>query len=350
MHTYSLLKQPEIRILDRLQAMLVFTRIVELGSFSKAADSLDLPNASATTIIKNLEQHLRVRLLQRTTRRLSLTPEGAEYYERCIHLLAEIEETESSLSDAGRRPKGKLRINIPGSFGRTLVMPHLKKFREMYPDIELMVSFGDKPIDMIRDGIDCAICIGPLRDTSLVARRIGLLETVTAASSEYLAHHGVPQTIEDLDKHLGVHYFSSRTGRIRNLTFTENNQVVEVRMRGALSVSDAQAYVACGLDGVGLIQSPHFMVLPYLQSYELCEVLTKCRPPPTPVCVVWPQNRHLSSRVRVFVEWIVKLFEASPLTGEVGKQQPISTNGFESSRQRSKQETMTPQPLHDAIV
>src|SRR5476651_933562 len=193
--------------MDRLQAMQVFTRVVDTNSFSRAADTMDMPRASVTTIIQNLEAFLNVRLLQRTTRRLNLTPDGAAYYERCVRILADIEETESSFANTGKGPRGKLRIDMPGSIGRMIVMPQLCEFHTRYPDIELMVGFGDKPVDLIQDGVDCVIRIGFLQDSGLVARRVGMRQSVTVASPHYLQRYGVPNTIEDLERHIAVNYF-----------------------------------------------------------------------------------------------------------------------------------------------
>lgn len=299
--------------MDRLQAMKVFTRVVEADSFSRAADTLDLPRASVTTIIQNLEAHLKVRLLQRTTRRLSLTPDGAAYYERCVRILADIEETEGSLSNAQRMPRGKLRIDVPSALGRLVVMPKIDEFHERYPDIELMVGFGDKPVDLIHEGVDCVIRIGTLQDSSLVARRIGVFQRVTVASPLYLEQHGTPQTIDDLQNHVAVNYFHSGTGRVMDWTFGVNEETVEVKMRGNVSVNDAEAYVASGLKGVGLLQAPRFMALPHLRSGELVEVLSQWKPSPLPISAVYPHNRHLSPTVRVFVDWVAELFGRCPL-------------------------------------
>src|SRR5471030_2785410 len=252
--------------MDRLQAMQVFTRVVDTNSFSRAADTMDMPRASVTTIIQNLEAFLNVRLLQRTTRRLNLTPDGAAYYERCVRILADIEETESSFANTGKGPRGKLRIDMPGSIGRMIVMPQLCEFHTRYPEIELMIGFGDKPVDLIQEGVDCVIRVGTLQDSSLVARRIGVFQGLTAASPDYLELHGVPHTIEDLQQHTAVNYFSSRTGRVMDMDFVVDGKSVDVKMRGKIAVNDAEAYIACGVKGVGIVQIPRFMALPHLRS------------------------------------------------------------------------------------
>ncbi|WP_415749310.1 LysR family transcriptional regulator [Caballeronia sp. J97] len=299
--------------MDRLQAMQVFTRVVDTNSFSRAADTLNLPRASVTTIIQNLEAHLNVRLLQRTTRRLNLTPDGAAYYERCVRILADIEEAEGSFSNNGKGPHGKLRVDMPGAIGRLIVMPQLCDFHTRYPDIELMMGFGDKPVDLIQEGVDCVIRVGTLQDSSLVARRIGVFQGVTVAAPQYLERNGTPITIDDLQNHTAVNYFSSRTGRIMDMDFVVDDETIEVKMRGMIAVNDAEAYLSCGLKGVGIIQVPRFMALPYLRAGELVEVLPQWNPLPMPISAVYPHNRHLSPKVRVFVDWAAELFERCPL-------------------------------------
>jgi LysR family transcriptional regulator for bpeEF and oprC len=299
--------------MDRLQAMKVFTRVVETNSFSRAADTLDLPRASVTVIVQQLEAHLKTRLLQRTTRRLNLTPDGAAYYERCVRILADIEETESAFTTSTRGPRGKLRVDMPGAIGRLIVMPRLDEFHARYPDVELMLGFGDKPIDLIQDGVDCVIRIGTLQDSSLVARRIGVYQGVTVASPDYLERHGEPKTIEDLQRHVAVNYFWGSAGRLMDMTFVVEGETVAVKMRGSIAVNDAEAYIATGLKGVGMIQAARFMALPHLQSGELVEVLSQWKPLPLPISAVYPHNRHLSPTVRAFVDWVAELFERCPL-------------------------------------
>lgn len=317
--------------MDRLQAMQVFTRVVDTNSFTKAAETLDLPRASVTTIIQNLEAYLGVRLMHRTTRRLSLTPDGAAYYERCIRILADVEETESSLQNGSKKPHGKLRVDMPGSIGRMIAIPALCEFHQRYPDIDLQLGLSDRPVDLLQEGVDCVVRVGALQDSSLVARRIGLFEGVTCASPDYLERAGEPRTLEELSRFKAVNYFSSRTGRILDWAFLVDGKEVEIKMNGAISVNDADAYVTCALEGFGLIQPALFMVMPHLRSGALKEVLPDWKPLPMPISAVYPHSRHLSPKVRVFVDWIAEVFDRCPLlSGRQSLEKTCSKRTFEA--------------------
>ncbi|WP_133646025.1 LysR family transcriptional regulator [Paraburkholderia flava] len=316
--------------MDRLQAMQVFTRVVDTNSFTRAAETLDMPRASVTTIIQNLEAFLGVRLMHRTTRRLSLTPDGAAYYERCVRILADVEETEASFQSGNKKPHGKLRIDMPGSIGKLIVIPSLCEFHTRYPDIDLQLGLTDRPVDLLQEGVDCVVRVGALQDSSLVARRIGLFEGVTCAAPEYLERFGMPQTLEDLDQHKAVNYFSSRTGRVLDWAFLVDGKEIEVKMKGIVSVNDADAYVTCGIEAFGLIQPARFMVLPQLQSGKLVEVLPHLKPLPMPISAVYPHSKHLSSKVRVFVDWIAELFDRCPLlSGRASLEKMCTMKTFE---------------------
>ncbi|MGB6009193.1 LysR family transcriptional regulator [Castellaniella sp.] len=299
--------------MDHLQAMRVFTRVVDANSFTLAADSLDMPRATVSTIIRKLERHLGARLLNRSTRRLSLTPDGASYYERCAGILADVDEAESAFRDRARGPRGRLRIDAPPSLGRLVLIPRLCDFHQRYPEIELVVGLSDRRIDMVQDAVDCALRIGELQDSSLIAKRIGVFKTVTCAAPSYLERYGNPQTLEDLERHRAVNYFVTRTGRNIDLSFKVGDGVVNVPLKGPLSVNDAEAYVSAGLAGFGLIQPARYMVAPHLDSGELVEVLGAWSPPPMPISVVYQQSRHLSSKVHVFVDWVSEVFQGCVL-------------------------------------
>jgi LysR family transcriptional regulator, regulator for bpeEF and oprC len=299
--------------MDRLNAMQVFTKVVDLNSFSRAAEALDLPNGSVSTTVQALESHLKVRLLNRTTRRISLTPDGAAYYERCIRILAEVQAAENSLISTGNTPTGKLRVDMSGSLGRSIVVPALPDFQARYPGIELMLGLGDKDVDLVREGVDCVVRIGELPDSSLVARRLGSLEMVTVASPSYLRQHGTPSTIRDLNRHIAVNYLSSRTRSFISMHFVVEGKRTEVRMRSSLATNEADGYVGCAAMGLGIIQIPLFLVHSRLAQGDLVEILPDSRPAPLPISVVYPHYRHLSPQVRTFVEWIAERFEQSPL-------------------------------------
>lgn len=298
--------------MDKLHAMRVFVRVVEVNSFTKAADTLGLPRASVTTTIQNLEAALGVRLLQRTTRKLNLTLDGAAYLEGATRILQDLEEVESSFTSARKTPRGRLRVDMPGSIGRLVIIPAIHEFHSAYPEIELMLGLSDRPIDLIQEGVDCVLRVGELQDSSLIARRVGAFRPVTCASPSYLAAHGTPTTLEELERHVSVKYFS-RTGKLHEPSFERDGKDHEVKMAGTVSVNDADAYVTCGVEGLGIVQAARFMALPHLRSGALVEILAEYRPALMPISALYPQNRHLSPKVRVFVDWIAEIFERCPL-------------------------------------
>ncbi|AUT64916.1 LysR family transcriptional regulator [Paraburkholderia terrae] len=298
--------------MDRLQAMQTFTKVVEMNSFSRAADALHLPRASATTIIKNLESHLKVRLMQRTTRRLSLTPEGAQYYELCVKVLSEIQECEDALSKTGKGPQGQLRVDMPGSIGRLIVTPRIMDFRERYPDIDLIIGFADKPFSLVSESVDCAIRAGDLHDANFIRRPLSEVQMLTAASPTYLKQNGTPASFIDLETHYAVHYCSSASGRAAALNFLVDQVPREVKMKRAMMLSDIEAYVICGVLGAGIIQAPRFLLQRHLEEGSLVEILPRWKPLPISVSAIYPQSRHMAAKVRVFVEWVATVFENCP--------------------------------------
>lgn len=295
--------------MDRLKAMQVFVRIVEANSYTKAAETLDLPRAALTATIKKLEAFLGTQLLQRTTRRLSLTPDGADYFKKCLDILQAVEDAEGTFRGQGTaKPKGRLRVELPGAVGRNLVMPHIGAFCRDYPDIDLVVSLSEQVKDLTREGLDCSLRVGDLQDSSMIGRRIGNMGFLTCAAPAYLAAHGTPRTLDDLHAHRGVTHFSGRTGRPFDWDFVTDGRVVTMAVRGAIAVNDPDAYIICALQGMGLIQAARYQVRHHLASGALVEVLQGWAPEPYPLHVVYPTNRHLSAKLRVFVDWAVELF------------------------------------------
>lgn len=291
--------------MDRLHAMQIFARVVEMHSFSRAADSLSLPSSRVTRAVKDLEAFLGVRLLQRTTRHISLTPDGTLYYDHCRRLLADIESVESGFPGSAGRPRGRLRVDMTLSLARLVVLPRVSEFQARFPDVELTLTVADRTVELIQEGIDCVIRAGIPEDSpTLVARRIGVFDWVTCASPAYLAQYGTPATLEELVQHHAVGYLSSRTARSLDWHFVVNGEQRSVRMREHLIVNDTDAYVACAVEGLGLIRAGSYMVLPHLISGRLRRVLTDFPSPAVPLSVLYPKNRHLSPTVRAFADWV----------------------------------------------
>ncbi|MEJ8675626.1 LysR family transcriptional regulator [Chromobacterium amazonense] len=289
--------------MDRIQAMQVFVTVVDAGSFTKAAQQLQLPRASVSSAVQQLEAQLGARLLHRTTRRVQLTLDGSGFYERCRQLLADFDEIEALFSQQGAGPRGKLRIDVPGPIGRQVLAPALPDFFRQYPDVQLELGVTDRPVDLIQEGVDCVIRVGFLSESRLVARRIGLMPQGNYASPDYLARHGLPLSPDDLDQHLAVTYASPASGKALGWEYQQQGEWRERPMRSCVSVNHVETYTACALAGLGLIQLPRYDAAQYVEAGRLVEVLADWPPQALPVSVLYPHRRHLSRRVQVFVEW-----------------------------------------------
>jgi DNA-binding transcriptional LysR family regulator len=299
--------------MDQIQSMRVFARVVETGTFTKAAESLDLPKGTVTKLVQHLEARLKIRLLNRTTRRVTVTADGAAYYQRTVRLLNDLDDIEGSIGNAQASPSGRLRVDVGTSIARLVIIPALVDFYRRYPDIQLDLGVSDRPVDLIGDGVDCVIRGGDLLDQSLVARRIGNVPMVTVAAPEYLRLHGVPQHPLALEKgHATVTYFSSRTGRPMAHVFEKDGESLEITGRYKVALNEANAHMAAVLAGLGVSQVGLFGAAPHLANGELVQVLADWTRPPIPMHVVYPPNRHLSAKVRAFVEWVVELFARDP--------------------------------------
>ena len=292
--------------MDRFDAMRVFIRVVEQRSFTQAAQDLGLPRSTATDAIKQLETRLGVRLLQRTTRTVSPTLDGEAYYRRCLAILGDIEDAEAAF--AGAKPRGLLRVDVQGTLARRFVLPALPMFLASYPDLELFMGEGDRWVDLVREGVDCVLRVGEPRDTDMVARRVALLQEVTCASPAYLAEFGVPTSIESLQGHRMVGFRSSATGALLPLEFIKDSVARNVTLPAKLSVTGAESYSAAARLGLGLIQAPRYNLEADLERGTLVEVLPDHPPAPSPVSLLYPRNRQLSPRVRVFIDWLVEVF------------------------------------------
>lgn len=299
--------------MDRLQAMQAFVRVVESGTFTKAADSLEMPKSTVTRLVQTLETHLRTKLLNRTTRRVSVTPDGAAYFERATQLLSDLDELEGAMTQARKAPRGRIRVDVPGTLGREILIPALPRFCERYPDIQVDLGVSDRAVDLISDQVDCVIRAGEITDQSLVARRIGELRYVICATPEYLKRHGTPADPSELESapHCVVAYVSARTGRQFPFTMTRDGQTTEFWGRTIVSVNDAGAYIAAGLASLGVVRVAEFNARPHLQRGELVPLFAGWQNPPVPLYVAYPPNRHLSNKLRVFVDWVAELVSST---------------------------------------
>ncbi len=299
--------------MDRIDIMRLFVRIVERGSFAQAARDLSIPRPSATHAIQRLEADLGVRLLERTTRNVRATLDGALYHERCVRLLADLDEVESVFRTA--EPKGPLRVDMQGTIARHFVLPALPGFIARHPGVALHLSEGDRMVDLITEGVDCVLRAGDLTDSTLIGRRITTFEQMTLASPAYLARHGVPMTPDDLAGHRMVAYAASATGQPYPLEFQTDDGVQERALSHDVVVRGAEIYTASGVAGLGLIQVPRYRVAHQIAQGVLVSVLEAFPPPPVPVSVLYPHSRHLSSRLRVFIDWLAEVFRSAEAGG-----------------------------------
>ncbi|MGO4504578.1 MULTISPECIES: LysR substrate-binding domain-containing protein [unclassified Dyella] len=294
--------------MDRLQAMRVFTRIVEMGSFTRAADDLSLPRATLTHTIKRLEEHVGAHLLQRTTRQVRPTRDGEVYYNHCVRLLADLDAVEADFREAAAVPKGRLRIDLASSLARLVLIPALPEFLARYPKIELDIGTSDRFIDLVREGVDCVLRAGDLPDSTMVGRRVANLSQATVASVAYVQRHGMPQTLADLQNgHVAVDWASPTTRRTSPLEFMVGKRMREVTLPAPIVVSGTEAYLACCEAGLGIAQFPRYRVDEALASGTLIELLPAMPPPSFPISVLYQSQRQLPLRLRVFIDWIVEV-------------------------------------------
>ncbi|MBN9454616.1 MAG: LysR family transcriptional regulator [Bosea sp.] len=293
--------------MDRIDLFRIFARVVECESFTQAAKALGLPRSSVSAAVAALEQRIGTRLLQRTTRRVSATQDGSAFYEHCARLVADVEETEALFRHSTSSPVGRLRIDVPGRIGRLIIAPALPDFLARYPEIDIDLSVTDRASNLIEDGIDCVLRVGPLNDSGLIARSVGELPLINVASPGYLASHGTPTDPDELDGHRAVNYASPTTGRIEPWEWLEGGALHTRALPGRVTVNSAEAYIACCLSGLGLIQIPAYDVAEHLAAGELVEVMPRHRAAPMPMTLLYPHRRHLSRRLQVFADWLVAL-------------------------------------------
>ena len=297
--------------MDHLASLRLFLRVVERGSFTTAAADQGVPRSTATEAIRQLEARLGARLLDRTTRHVAPTPDGEHYYQRCLAIVADLDDAESVLRDS--EPHGTLRIDAPGLLTRTFILPALPQFLDRYPRIEVQFGQSDRLVDLVREGVDCAIRAGAPADSGLMLRRLGTIDEVTVASPVYLERHGVPGSIDDLDGHAMVGFRSSRTGEIMPLEFSVGGALREVRLPMRVSANHSDTTADLARRGFGLVQAPRYRFMAELEAGTLVEVLPGCPPSPSPLSALFPQSRQSAPRLRVFLDLVAEVFQRAAL-------------------------------------
>jgi len=298
---------------DRFDAMRAFVRVVDAGSFTKAAETLHMSKTTVTQLVQQLEARLRVRLLNRTTRKINVTSDGIAYYERVIRLLADMDDAETSLSSASTAPRGRIRVDVPSPFARLILVPALPQFLTRYPDIQLDMGVSDRVVDVIGENVDCVVRGGEPQDQSMVARRVSELRLGVFASPGYLGVAGTPSHPTELEHshHRIVGFSWGRTGNLYPLVMHRREETIKVQSRYALAVDDGNAYLAAGVAGLGVMSLPHYMAKAHLERGELVALFEDWRLDPMPLYIAYPPNRHVSAKLRAFIDWVVELMNES---------------------------------------
>lgn len=298
--------------MDRIDLYRIFTRVVDCASFTRAADTLGLPRSTVSAAVQELEARVGARLLHRTTRKVAPTLDGAAFYDRALRLVADAEEAEALFRE-DRLPSGPLRIDVPSRIGRLNIAPALPEFLERHPGIDIVLGVTDRAVDLIEDRVDCVLRVGPLPSSGLIARSLGDLPLLNVASPSYLERHGTPRSPADLDGHLAVNYASPSTGRVEDWEWVEDGETKTRQIPGRVTVNNAEAYIACGLAGLGLIQIPAYDIRRHLRARELVEVMPAHRAAPMPMTLLYPHRQHLSRRLHVFADWVEALLKRDVL-------------------------------------
>jgi len=295
--------------MDRFDAMRAFVRVVEAGSFTKAAETLHMSRTSVTQLVQQLEAHLRVKLLNRTTRKVNVTEDGAVYYERVARLLSELEDVEIELPSASGIPRGQLRVDVPSPFANMVLVPALPAFHAKYPEIQFEMGASDRKVDLIGENVDCVVRGGEIVDGSLAARRIGELRLGVYASPDYLAREGVPAHPADLiDSHHRVVRFRWLRGNGGfPYAMRRGEETAKVGGTHILSIDDGNAYLTAGLSGLGVLWLPDYMARAHVAAGRLLPLFEDWRIDPMPLSIAYPPTRHMSRKLRVFIDWVIEL-------------------------------------------
>jgi DNA-binding transcriptional LysR family regulator len=295
--------------MDRFDTLLAFVRVVEAGSFTKAAQTLHLSKTTVSQLVQQLEARLQVKLLNRTTRQVKVTPEGAAYYERVARVLGDLQDADDVLAGDLATPSGRLRIDVPSPFARFILMPALPEFHRRYPEIQIMMGVSDRNVDVIGENVDCVLRGGEITVPSLVARRVADLQLGAYAAPAYLRETGMPEHPRELEKepHRIVGFLRSSSGTIAEIQMRRGEETVELKGRYAVAADDGNAYLAAGLAGMGVLWAPRYMATAHVARGELTPLFDDWQLTPMPLYLAYPQNRHLSAKLRVFIAWIDEL-------------------------------------------
>ena len=293
--------------MDRIELYRVFVRVVDCAGFTRAANQLNLPRSTVSEAVRTLEQRLGTRLLHRTTRQVTPTQDGLLFHARCQQLIADADEAEQLFRQSPQALSGRIKVDVPGRIGRVIIAPALPTFLQAFPQIDVELGMTDRSIDLIEDGVDCALRVGPLQDSRLVARSMGQLPLINVASPAYVERHGLPTHPSQLGTHWGVLYASPGNGRVEAWEWRENGVLRSQPLAGRVTVNSAEAYIACCVAGLGLIQIPVYDVRAELAVGSLLEVMPAYRADPMPMHLLFPHRRHPSQRLRVFVDWMQRV-------------------------------------------
>ncbi|MCU6214533.1 LysR family transcriptional regulator [Enterobacter bugandensis] len=280
----------------------IFIQVVEQGSFSKAADVLQIHRPTVSKAIQQIEHDLGVKLIHRTTRKLNITAEGDEFYHHARHVLAEVNDMMASFSPT-LPPRGRLRLDVPLALAHAILIPNLKHFQSLYPDIDVVLVSSDKKTDLIAEGVDCLVRLGELQNSSFISRRLGDIRMVTCAAPSYLQQHGRPETLADLGQHRAINFFSEHSRDVMEWKFIKDGNVVSLRPAGNMLVDNSDILISCGLAGLGIIQATFVALAPHIASGALEEVLPQYPSVSKPVSIMYPDRRYLAPKVRVFIDW-----------------------------------------------
>jgi len=289
--------------------MQVFVRVAELNNFTRAAESLGLPKGSVSRLVQQLETRMATRLLHRSTRRVQLTQDGQVFYERCKELLANMDELESMFQSNPAMISGRLRVDMPLTMATHLVLPRLTEFLNRYPALEIELSSTDHRVDVVREGFDCVIRVGHLKDSGLIARPLGHLSVLNCASPGYLERYGTPDHPDQLSQHAMVNYDHALGNRSNDFLYLDGKELKTVKSGGSITVNSTETYAVACVAGLGIIQVPILGIGTYLTSGQLVSILPKFRAPPMPVSLVYPHRRHVSRRVKIFMDWLSDIMQ-----------------------------------------